>query len=110
MRWNGKTKGKRQAIPFAFCLFRWSGKCILCMNYYFYKSLFTFTPINIYDNMTLTPYQAQYLAYELTRYRSGKASDKLTSALLDAQVELTPHQVEAALFAFRSPLSQGAQF
>jgi len=77
------------------------------MNYYFYKSLFTFTSINIYDNMTLTPYQAQYLAYELTRYRSGKASDKLTSALLDAQVELTPHQVEAALFAFRSPLSQG---
>ncbi len=57
--------------------------------------------------MTLTSYQAQYFAYELTRYRSGKDRDKLTSALLDAQVELTPHQVEAALFAFRSPLSQG---
>lgn len=57
--------------------------------------------------MTLTPYQAQYLAYELTRQRSGRDRDKLTSALLDAQVELTPHQVEAALFAFRSPLNQG---
>lgn len=57
--------------------------------------------------MLLTPYQAQYFAYELTRQRSGKDRDKLTSALLDAQVELTPHQVEAALFAFRSPLSQG---
>jgi superfamily II DNA/RNA helicase len=57
--------------------------------------------------MTLTPYQAQYFAYELTRQRSGRDRDKLTSALLDAQVELTPHQVAAALFAFRSPLSQG---
>lgn len=58
--------------------------------------------------MTLTPHQAQYFAYELTRQRSGRDRvDKLTSALLDAQVELTPHQVEAALFAFRSPLSQG---
>jgi superfamily II DNA/RNA helicase len=58
--------------------------------------------------MNLTPQQAQYFAYELTRQRSGKDRlDKLTSALLDAQVELTPHQVEAALFAFRSPLGQG---
>jgi SNF2 family DNA or RNA helicase len=30
------------------------------------------------------------------------------SALADAQVDLNPHQVEAALFAFRSPLSRGA--
>lgn len=57
--------------------------------------------------MTLTPHQAQYFAYELTRQRSGRDRDKLTSALLDAQVELTPHQVAAALFAFRSPLSRG---
>jgi ERCC4-related helicase len=28
--------------------------------------------------------------------------------LLDAQVDLNPHQVEAALFAFKSPLSKGA--
>ena len=27
---------------------------------------------------------------------------------MDAQVDLNPHQVEAALFAFRSPLSRGA--
>lgn len=57
--------------------------------------------------MDITPYQAQYYAYELTRLRSGRDADKLTSALLDAQVELTPHQVEAALFAFRSPLNNG---
>jgi adenine-specific DNA-methyltransferase len=28
--------------------------------------------------------------------------------LVDAQVDLNPHQIEAALFAFRSPLSKGA--
>ena len=33
--------------------------------------------------------------------------DLLASTLVDARVDLNPHQVEAALFAFRSPLSQG---
>jgi adenine-specific DNA-methyltransferase len=34
--------------------------------------------------------------------------EKFAGALVDAQVDLNPHQVEAALFAFRSPLSKGA--
>ncbi len=34
--------------------------------------------------------------------------EKLATALADAQVDLNPHQVEAALFAFNSPLSKGA--
>jgi len=34
--------------------------------------------------------------------------EKLAASLADAQVDLKPHQVEAALFAFRSPLSKGA--
>lgn len=58
-------------------------------------------------NNKLTPYHAQYYAYELTKRSNGRTPEKLTSALLDAQVELNPHQVEAALFAFQSPLSQG---
>jgi ERCC4-related helicase len=33
---------------------------------------------------------------------------KFTASLQDAQVDLNPHQVEAALFAFQSPLSNGA--
>ncbi|MGB0683716.1 MAG: SNF2-related protein [Magnetovibrionaceae bacterium] len=32
----------------------------------------------------------------------------MAGTLLDAQVDLNPHQVEAALFAFKSPLSKGA--
>ena len=33
---------------------------------------------------------------------------KLAGVMLDAQVDINPHQVEAALFAFKSPLSKGA--
>lgn len=31
-----------------------------------------------------------------------------SASLQDAQVDLNPHQIDAALFAFKSPLSQGA--
>lgn len=58
--------------------------------------------------MDLTPYHAKYFAYELTKRSSSDSMQKLASALVDAQVDLNPHQVEAALFAFRSPLSKGA--
>jgi hypothetical protein len=34
--------------------------------------------------------------------------EKLAAVLSDAQVDLNPHQIEAVLFAFRSPLSKGA--
>src|ERR1035437_6595092 len=55
-----------------------------------------------------TPYHAKYFAHELTKRSSSDSMQKLASALVDAQVDLNPHQVEAALFAFRSPLSKGA--
>jgi len=58
--------------------------------------------------MKLTPYHARYFAHELTKRSSSASIGSLTSALADAQVDLNPHQVEAALFAFRSPLSRGA--
>ncbi|MFH0734515.1 MAG: SNF2-related protein [bacterium] len=56
----------------------------------------------------LTDYHAKYFAYELTRKHAANNLGKLTSALQDAQVDLNPHQVDAALFAFESPLSKGA--
>jgi ERCC4-related helicase len=58
--------------------------------------------------MSLTPYHAKYFAFELTKRVPSDSVEKLASALVDAQVDLNPHQVEAALFAFRSPLSKGA--
>jgi adenine-specific DNA-methyltransferase len=55
-----------------------------------------------------TDYQAKYTAYELTRRFPSDSTEKLTAALVDAQVDLNPHQIDAALFAFKSPLSRGA--
>jgi len=56
----------------------------------------------------ITQYQAQYFAHELVKRCSSSSLEKLTGTLMDAQVDLNPHQVEAALFAFKSPLSTGA--
>lgn len=56
----------------------------------------------------ITIHQAKYLANYLTRRLPANDINKLTASLQDAQVDLTPHQVEAALFAFKSPLSKGA--
>jgi len=58
--------------------------------------------------MAMTDYHAKYFAYELTRRFSSDSAEKLAGAVAGAQVDLNPHQVDAALFAFRSPLSKGA--
>ena len=56
----------------------------------------------------ITAYHAKYFAHELTKRNSADSPEKLAGALVDAQVDLNPHQVDAALFAFASPLSKGA--
>ncbi|MEI6260850.1 MAG: SNF2-related protein [Deltaproteobacteria bacterium] len=56
----------------------------------------------------MTEYHAIYYAHELSRRHSLNDSEKLATALADAQVDLNPHQLDAALFAFRSPLSKGS--
>lgn len=53
-----------------------------------------------------TPYHARYFAHELTRV-GGEGVDRLGRSLFDACVDLNPHQIEAALFALRSPISKG---
>ena len=58
--------------------------------------------------MKLTQYHAKYIAHELTRRCASDSVERLTAVLSDAQVDLNPHQVEAALFAFRNPLARGA--
>jgi adenine-specific DNA-methyltransferase len=56
----------------------------------------------------ITEYQAKFFAYELTKRCSSDSAEKLAGAVASAQVDLNPHQVDAALFAFKSPLSKGA--
>lgn len=57
--------------------------------------------------MTST-YLQKIMAWELSRKRNSASEDKFTGVLSEARVDLNPHQVDAALFAFRSPLSKGA--
>src|SRR6266576_2931147 len=56
----------------------------------------------------ITDYHAKYYAYELTKRCSSDSMEKLAGAVASAQVDLNPHQVDAALFAFNSPLAKGA--
>ncbi len=58
--------------------------------------------------MKLTDYHTKYFAHELSKRCPSNSIEKLAATLVDAQVDLNPHQVDAALFAFQSPLSKGA--
>ena len=56
---------------------------------------------------TLTWYQSQYIAWDLTRRAASNSIESLAQTLVDSQVDLNPHQVDAALFACQNPLSRG---
>lgn len=58
--------------------------------------------------MKLSPQQIKYYAWDLTHRRSTSDDNKFVGVLSEAKVDLNPHQIEAALFAFHSPLSKGA--
>ncbi len=60
------------------------------------------------DRPVISAYHTKYFAFDLTRRCPPDSVEKLAGALVDAQVDLNPHQVDAALFAFNSPLSKGA--
>jgi len=56
----------------------------------------------------ITDYQAKYIAHDLTRRRTSDSAERSAVAVAGAQVDMNPHQVDAALFAFASPLSKRA--
>src|ERR1039458_9060853 len=55
-----------------------------------------------------TAYHAKYFAFELTKRCASDSMEKLAASLADAQVDLNPHQVEAALFAFPAPIERAS--
>ena len=55
----------------------------------------------------ITPHQSQFYAWQLTRRAASDSVEALASTLVNSQVDLNPHQVEAALFACQNPLSRG---
>lgn len=52
-----------------------------------------------------TKYHSQYLSHQITL--EGLDEDAFAKSLSAARVDMNPHQVEAALFALKSPLSRG---
>jgi superfamily II DNA/RNA helicase len=52
-------------------------------------------------------HQSKLFATQLTLRQPSNSIDKLSHAIASARVDLNPHQVDAALFAVRSPLSKG---
>lgn len=55
----------------------------------------------------ITNHHAKYYSHELTAKHSSTSVDRISRSLFDASVDLNPHQIEASLFALRSPLSKG---
>lgn len=58
--------------------------------------------------MLLTDLQKKYFAWDISHKKSTADDSRFTGVLSEARVDLNPHQVDAALFAFKSPLSKGA--
>lgn len=57
--------------------------------------------------MKSTNHQLKYFAWEITKRRSASDDERVAQSLFDAQVDINPHQIEAALFALSNPLSRG---
>ncbi len=60
---------------------------------------------NVLKNLTM--YHSKYYATLLTLQNSSSSVNRLSQSMFNAQIDLNPHQIEAALFAFQSPLSNG---
>jgi len=58
--------------------------------------------------MPYTQHQTRFFAEQLLLQRPQHTIDGLASAMSGVKVDLNPHQVDAALFALQSPLSDGA--
>lgn len=55
----------------------------------------------------ITSFHAKYYANELLHKKSYNSNARLSASLFDASLAINPHQIDAALFAFKSPLSKG---
>ena len=53
------------------------------------------------------PLTAKYLYNMLEHKQACNSIERLVNTLFNSHINLTPHQIEAALFAFKSPLNKG---
>lgn len=54
-----------------------------------------------------TDHQAVFWAWDLSKRSQENGFAKIAGSMMGAQVDLNPHQIDAALFALKSPLSKG---
>ena len=52
-------------------------------------------------------YSAKYLSEKLSLNHFGDGTDRIGQTLFNAKISLNPHKIQAALFAFSSPVSKG---
>jgi len=57
-------------------------------------------------DMGITDYHAKYFAHDLVKL-GNDGLQRISQSLFNSSVDLNPHQVEGALFALRSPISNG---
>lgn len=55
----------------------------------------------------MTIHQSKYYAHYITLQNPSTSLERLGNSLLNATIDLNPHQVQWALFYFRNPLSNG---
>ena len=53
------------------------------------------------------PFSTQYAYNYLMCKKAGSEVDRLGHTLYSSKIKLTPHQIQAALYAFKSPISKG---
>jgi len=58
-------------------------------------------------SIKFTNFHSKYYAHLLTLQNGSNSIERLSQSMFNAQIDLNPHQVEASLFAFNSPLSNG---
>lgn len=58
--------------------------------------------------MNSFPFLQRYLAEKITLQKMAGSISRLSSVLAKSTIELNPHQISAALYAFNSPLQRGA--
>ena len=56
----------------------------------------------------ITNYHSQLYANELTLRAPSGTIERFAGALMNSRIDLNPHQVDAAVFAFKSRFSKGA--
>ncbi len=56
---------------------------------------------------TTTDHQALFWAWDLSKRSQEDGYARIAGSMMGAQVDLNPHQIDAALFALKSPLSKG---